>query len=70
MKAFLAIVVLLICGMVGFVAWHESSKTFDMTGPATEELGVVATISKGQRVEIGPTVPRHGVTIVEFTAEF
>ena len=70
MKVFVALVTLLVLGAVGFVALYESNKTAFVEVAGDSELGAIATITKGERVEIGPTVPRHGTTIIEFTAEF
>ena len=57
-------------GMVGFVAHHEMTKQRAPAGPAIDEAAEVATISTGETVDIEPHVPRQGLTIVEFTADF
>ena len=69
MKALIAVVVALVLGLVGFVVVHESNKQRS-SGPVVDEFAVSAVISTGERVDIDAHVPRQGLTIVEFTADF
>lgn len=70
MRALIAIAVLVVLGTVGAVVMHERGKNRGPVGPRIDEGAVVATISTGERVDIEAHVPRQGLTIVEFTADF
>ena len=69
MKLLIAAAVLLVLGTVGVVVLHERGKAHGH-GPASDASAAVATISTGDRVDIEAHVPRRGLTIVEFTADF
>jgi hypothetical protein len=70
MKILIAIVAAVVLGMVGLVVHHESGKRGRTAGTSVDEGAEVATISTGEPVDIEAHVPRQGLTIVEFTAEF
>lgn len=70
MRVLIAAAVLFVLGTVGFVVLRERGKTRVATGAASDSSADVATISTGDRVDIEAHVPRQGLTIVEFTADF
>lgn len=70
MKLLLAFMAALVLGMGGLVVYHQQNKAPRVKPPAIDEDQVVATISKGERVDIDAYVPRKDLTIVEFTAAF
>jgi hypothetical protein len=70
MKALIAVVVAVVLGMAGLVVHHEMGKRGRAVGPAIDEGAEVATISTGDPVDVAAHVPRQGLTIIEFTAEF
>jgi hypothetical protein len=62
--------VLFVLGMVGAVVWHERGRERTGRAAATDESIAVATISRGESVDVAAHVARRGLTIVEFTADF
>ncbi len=71
-KALVASVCVFALGMVGFVVQHQSGKQAPAATDheAAAEVPDVAILSTGQKVDIQARVPRQGLTIVEFTADF
>jgi hypothetical protein len=67
---FVAPAVVLALGTVGVMAMRERGRNLRSKAPSIDESAEVATISTGERVDIGAHVPRQGLTIVEFTADF
>lgn len=67
---FVAAAVVLAIGTIGFMAMRERGRTLRSHAARIDESADVATISTGERVDIDAHVPRQGLTIVEFTAEF
>ena len=70
MRIIIAAAILLVVGMVGFVVMSERGRANRLRTPRIDEGAEVATISTGERVDIDAHVPRQGLTIVEFTADF
>ena len=70
LKVAIAAVTLLVLGSVAFVVHHEQQKPRRQKAPAVGEAEEVATIATGERVDLDAHVPRTGLTIVEFTADF
>jgi len=70
LKVAIAVTVALVLGAVGFVVHHESQKPRRQMQPVIGAAEEVSTISTGERVDVERHVPREGLVIVEFTAEF
>jgi hypothetical protein len=66
----IAAAILLAVGIVGFVVMNERGRANRLRTARIDEGVQVATISTGERVDIDAHVPRQGLTIVEFTADF
>ncbi|MBK8974983.1 MAG: hypothetical protein IPM29_03585 [Planctomycetes bacterium] len=69
MRWFVITGVLLAAGLAAIVIRHEAGS--DATGAPTAAVSsaTVATISRGERVDLAPHV-RDGTTVVEFTADW
>lgn len=69
MKALVAGAVVLVLGLAGAVVVYERNKG-RTAGPGAHEGTAVLTISTGEAVDIDANVPRRGLVIVEFTADW
>jgi hypothetical protein len=65
----LVVAVLFMLGMVGVVVWHERGRARTDCAAATEDSIAIATILRGESVDVAAHVARRGLTIVEFTAD-
>jgi len=71
MRILIGVVLLLIAGFVGVVVLKEGERRSNApVGPIPQASEAVVTISKGGAVDIESWIPRQGLTIVEFTADF
>jgi hypothetical protein len=70
LKAAIAFFALLILGMGGLVVHRQMQRSAAPAPRAVDESVRVATISHGEAVDIARHVRSHGLTIVEFTADF
>lgn len=68
-KLFVAALMLMLAGFVGFVVHHENAKV-RVPVAGDDDPAEVATISTGQRVDVAAHIAAKDLTIVEFTAEF
>jgi hypothetical protein len=69
-RIFLVAAVLLALTMVGVVVTSDRGRSHRSRSAPVDEGAEVATIARGERVDIAAFVPRQGLTIVEFTADF
>jgi hypothetical protein len=67
-KAMIAFFALLLLGMGGLIV-HKQTQRRAAPARADESVGV-ATISRGEAVDVARHVRSRGLTIVEFTADF
>lgn len=69
MRLFIIAALALVLGGVGFVVMHQSGK---QRAPKSivNPSATIAVISNGERVDLSEHVPREGLCIVEFTADF
>lgn len=59
----------LVMGGIGFVVVHESGKR-RVPRSVANPSATIAVVSTGDRVDLSEHVPREGLCIVEFTADF
>ncbi|MBL8732023.1 MAG: hypothetical protein JNN13_06610 [Planctomycetes bacterium] len=62
-----------LAGLIGFVVhkeWHRGRSGPSTTAGTLASTHPVATISKGERIDIDAHIPHEGFTVVEFSADF
>ncbi len=68
-KFFVAGLMLLLAGFVGFVIQHENGRA-QVAADERDAPAEVATISTGERVDVSAHIVAKDLTLVEFTAAF
>jgi len=70
MKALIVGAIAVIIAMAAAPMIGRHGQATPAAGPVINEYAAVATISTGAAVDLQVHVPREGLTLVEFTADF